>query len=41
MTSIGGKYAKLEDEFIIATFTDNDKNPPTKSTIEAWIVNRS
>ena len=41
VVDIGGKYAALADEFILATFTDNDQNPPTESTIKAWIVSRS
>ena len=37
---VGGKYKALASEFILATLTDNDENPPTKSTIEGWVVSR-
>lgn len=40
MISVDGKYAALENAVVLATFTDNEANPPTFSTIEAWIVSR-
>lgn len=38
IVNVGGKYAYLADEFILATFTDN--KAVTVSTIEAWAVSR-
>ena len=40
VVSVSGKYAALENEFMLASFTDDNSNPPTYSTIEAWVVSR-
>ena len=35
MISVSGKYSVLENEFVLATFTDNEADPPAMSKIEA------
>ncbi|KAK4554064.1 hypothetical protein LTR86_008905 [Recurvomyces mirabilis] len=38
--SIGGCYAYLENEFVLASLSDNAAQPPTEATVQAWIVSR-
>ncbi|KAK0946174.1 hypothetical protein LTR29_002488 [Friedmanniomyces endolithicus] len=39
--TIGGRYAYLENQFILVSLTDNEANPPTAATIQGWLVSRT